>query len=59
VAVKLGLAIRNTVPGTKPAPRWCLVGLTKTHRRRVHKLRAREMEGKKRKEERDWWFNQE
>jgi hypothetical protein len=57
--VELGLADGNMAPGTKPAPRWCPAELTKMQHRRVYKLPARELEEKRREEERDRWFNQE
>jgi hypothetical protein len=50
---------KMTAPGMAPAPRWCPTGLTRTQRRRVHKLRAKEIEEKRREDERDRWFNQE
>jgi hypothetical protein len=46
------MVFKSMAPGTKPAPRWCLAGLTKTQRRRVQKLRARELEERSREEER-------
>jgi hypothetical protein len=58
-AVKSSSVAMSTAPGTKLAPRWCPTGLTKTHHRRVQKLRARELEEWRREEERDQWFNQE
>jgi hypothetical protein len=54
-----GVATKNIVSVTKPVPRWCLTGLTKTQHQRVQKLRAREIEEKRKEEERDQWFNQE
>jgi hypothetical protein len=58
-AAESGLVSGNAAPGTKPAPKWCPAGLTKMQRRRVQKLRARELEEKRREDERDRWFNQE
>jgi hypothetical protein len=39
-------------------PCWCPVGLTKTQRRRLQKLRKAETEREKAEIERDEWFNQ-
>jgi hypothetical protein len=50
---------RTTSPGTAPAPRWCPPGLTKTQRRRVQMLRAKEIEERKMEAESDAWFSQE
>lgn len=38
--------------------RWCPAGLSKTQRRRLQKIRRRELEEKRAEEERDRWFNQ-
>jgi hypothetical protein len=54
-----GQGDRTTLLGTVPAPRWCPPGLTKTQRRRVQKLRAREIEERRREAKRDTWFNKE
>jgi hypothetical protein len=40
-----------------PQPHWCLVGLTKTQRRRLQKLRKAQIEREKAEIERDEWFN--
>jgi hypothetical protein len=42
-----------TVPGTKPMPRWCPSGLTKTQRWRIQKVWAREFTEEKREAKRD------
>jgi hypothetical protein len=46
------------VPGTRPLPRWYLVGLTKPQRRQIQKLRAQEIKQKQNEEEHDGWFNE-
>jgi hypothetical protein len=46
-------------PRTKPGPRWCPPGLTKTQCHRVQKLRASEIREKEKEAARDQWFNQE
>jgi hypothetical protein len=48
---------KPVVPRTKPQPRWCPVGLTKTQRRRVQKLRAQKVKEKEKEVQRDSWFN--
>jgi hypothetical protein len=50
---------KSTASRTAPASCWCPPCLTKTQRRRVQKLRAKELEEKKGEVERDRWFNQE
>jgi|UniRef100_A0A804U6P0 hypothetical protein len=47
----------SVVPGTKPAPRWCPPGLSRTQKHRVQRLRTMEMIEKIKEEERDRWFN--
>jgi hypothetical protein len=42
---------KATAQGTVLAPRWCLVGLSKTQHWRVQKLRAKEIEEQKWEEE--------
>jgi hypothetical protein len=56
---------KATAQGTVLAPRWCLVGLSKTQHRRVQKLWAKEIEEQKWEEEwtagsirSDWWSYQ-
>jgi hypothetical protein len=44
--------------GRIAAPRWCPKGLSKTQRRRLQKMRQKEIEGKHREEERGCWFDQ-
>lgn len=45
--------------GKEEEPRWCPVGLSRTKKRRVQRLRRLEsMEKKKKEEERDRWFNE-
>jgi hypothetical protein len=50
---------KDNTTGTRkmPQPRWCPVGLTKTQRRRLQKLRKAEIEREKAEIERDKWFN--
>jgi hypothetical protein len=50
---------KDNMTGTRktPQPRWCPVGLTKTQRRRLQKLRKAEIEREKAEIERDEWFN--
>jgi hypothetical protein len=43
--------------GKRPAPRWCPKGLTKMQRRRLQKMRQREI-AEKGMDQRDAWFNQ-
>jgi hypothetical protein len=50
---------KTTAPGTVSEPRWCPPGLTRTQRRQVQKLRAKEIQEKAQEEERNRWFNQE
>jgi hypothetical protein len=54
-----GQGVKTTLPSTAPAPRWCPPGLTKTQRRHIQKLGAREIEERTREAERDAWFNKE
>uniref|UniRef100_A0A804R3E7 Uncharacterized protein n=1 Tax=Zea mays TaxID=4577 RepID=A0A804R3E7_MAIZE len=49
----------SVAPGTKPAPRWCPPGLSRTQKRRVQRLRTMEMTEKMEEEERDRWFNED
>uniref|UniRef100_A0A804LNR3 Uncharacterized protein n=1 Tax=Zea mays TaxID=4577 RepID=A0A804LNR3_MAIZE len=49
----------SVAPGTKPAPRWCPPGLSRTQKRRVQRLRTMEMTEKMKEEERDRWFNED
>jgi hypothetical protein len=44
-------------PSKRPAPWWCLRGITKTQKRRMQKMCQRELVEKKEEEERDYWFN--
>jgi hypothetical protein len=50
---------KDNTTGTRKMsqPHWCPVGLTKTQRRRLHKLRKAEIEREKAEIERDGWFN--
>jgi hypothetical protein len=41
----------------RPAPRWCLSGISKTQSRRLQKLRQKELAKKREEEERDREFN--
>jgi hypothetical protein len=41
----------------RPAPQWCPRGITKTQKRRLQKMRQRELVKKKEEEERDYWFS--
>jgi hypothetical protein len=47
---------KGTGPSKRPAPRWCPRGITKTQKRRLQKMRQRELAKKKEEEERDYWF---
>jgi hypothetical protein len=48
---------KGAAPSKRPAPRWCPRGITKTQKRRLKKMRQRELAEKKEEEERDYWFN--
>jgi hypothetical protein len=48
---------KGAAPSKRPAPRWCLRGITKTQKHRLQKMRPRELAKKKEEEERDYWFN--
>jgi hypothetical protein len=50
---------KATTPGTMLVPRCCPPGLTRTQWTRVQKLRAREIEERRKESKRDRWFNQE
>jgi hypothetical protein len=41
----------------RPAPRWCLRGITKMQKHRLQKMHQRELAEKKEEEEWDCWFN--
>jgi hypothetical protein len=41
----------------RPAPRWCPRGISKTQRRRLQKLRQKELAEKREEEECDRWFD--
>jgi hypothetical protein len=41
---------------SKPVPRWCPSGITKTQRHMLLKMRQRELAEKRMEEERDVWF---
>jgi hypothetical protein len=43
--------------GRRPAPRWCLSGISKTQCCRLQKLGQKELPEKRDEEERDRWFN--
>jgi hypothetical protein len=49
----------SVAPSTKPAPRWCPPGLSRTQKRRVQRLRTMEMTEKMEEEERDRRFNED
>jgi hypothetical protein len=48
---------KDATPSQRPAPRWCLRGITKTQKRRLQKMCPRELAEKKEEEEQDYWFN--
>jgi hypothetical protein len=54
-----GQGDKTTLPSTVPAPRWCPPVLSKTQCWWVQKLRAREIEKRRREAEHDIWFNKE
>jgi hypothetical protein len=41
----------------RPAPQWCLRGITKTQKHRPQKMHQIELAEKKEEEEQDYWFN--
>ena len=52
-----GSKIQSVAPGTKPGPRWCPMGLTHTHKRRIQQLRALEIKEEIAEKKRDELFN--
>jgi hypothetical protein len=46
----------GAAPSKRPAPRWCPRGITKTQKRRLQKMRKKQLAKKKEEEERDYWF---
>jgi hypothetical protein len=61
-----GMAINPTQPGvprvvmgrgrSRPTPKWCPSGISKTQRRRLQKMRQQEIAEKRMEEEWDAWF---
>jgi hypothetical protein len=49
--------VRGAAPSKRPAPQWCPRGITKTQKRRLQKMRERELAERQEEEERDYWFN--
>jgi hypothetical protein len=48
---------KGAAPSKRPAPRWCLGGITKTQKCRWKKMCQRELaEKEEEEEERDYWF---
>jgi hypothetical protein len=48
---------KGVAPSIRPAPQWCLRGITKTQKCRLQKMHQRELTKKKEEEKHDYWFN--
>jgi hypothetical protein len=54
-----GRMIKSATPVTKPGPRWCPTGFTPTQKRRVQRLRASRIRGKRAVKELKKWFSRD
>jgi hypothetical protein len=54
-----GRMIKSVTHVTKPGPRWCPTGLTPTQKRRVQRLRASRIRGKRAVKELEKWFSRD